>query len=176
MVDFSINALTAPFVPPVARYFDKTTKFIISKHPELKLNPDQVNHDLKVVMFNAATALLVSTLAMAYFKTIALVTAVALTILFYLVRRIVQESIFPPKPPSETTTVLQDALTIGRSMLPARRLPAPSPPHQIDKRKSQGDLLPWRRYWMGPFDPFKNDLLSDADCHQNIFNKKSMRL
>jgi hypothetical protein len=148
MVDFSIKALTAPCVPPVQEYFKKTTTFIIKKYPELKLDFDKVDHDLKVVMFNAATALLVSTLAMAYFKTIALVTAVALTVLFYLVRRIVQESIFPPKPPSETTITLQDVVQKGLSLLPARRLPAPSPPHKSIRERVKetfyhGDDIGW---------------------------------
>jgi hypothetical protein len=128
MVDFSIKALTAPFIPPVQSYFDRTTKFVITKYPELDF--DKVNHDLKVVMFNAATALMVSATVLAYLKAIALVTAVALTVLFYLVRRIIQESIFPPKPPSETTVVLQGVLDVGLSMRPARRLPAPTPPYK----------------------------------------------
>src|ERR1700733_6985291 len=97
MADFSIKALTAPFVPPVKDYLDKTAKFITSKDPSL--DPDQVNHDVKVLMFNAATALIVSTVSLAYFKMIALVTAVALVVIFYLVRRIVDETFYPPKPP-----------------------------------------------------------------------------
>jgi hypothetical protein len=130
VVDFSIKALTAPFVPPVRRYFDKTTKFIISKDPALAL--DQVNHDVKVLMFNAATALIVSTATLAYFRKIAVVMAVALVVLFYLVRRVIDETFHPPKAPSETSTTLQEVMSIGLSLIPKRTVqiqaaPQPKP-------------------------------------------------
>ncbi|HEY5236167.1 MAG TPA: hypothetical protein VIJ14_08320 [Rhabdochlamydiaceae bacterium] len=145
MVDFSIKALTAPFVPPVQRYLDKTAKFITYKNRAL--DPDQVNHDVKVLMFNAATALIVSTVSMAYFKMIALVTAVALVVIFYLVRRIIDETFLPPKPPSETAGTLQSVLAIGRSLLPERKLPAPVAPQSKPLKEmvkeffSQGDAI-----------------------------------
>jgi energy-converting hydrogenase Eha subunit E len=121
MGDFSIKALTAPFVPPVQRYFDKTTKFIISKNPALV--PEQVDHDVKVLMFNAATALIVSTVSLAYFRTIALVTAVALVVIFYLVRRIIDET--PKRLPSETSSTLQDVVAKGWSLMPKRAVQIP---------------------------------------------------
>jgi hypothetical protein len=145
MVDFSIKALTTPFVPPVKQYLDKTAKFITDKNRAL--DPDQVNHDVKVLMFNAATALIVSTVSMAYFKMIALVTAVALVVIFYLVRRIIDETFSPPKLPSETATTLQSVVALGRSLAPGRKLPTPIAPQSKPLKEmvkeffSQGDAV-----------------------------------
>lgn len=121
MVGFSITALTAPFVPPVQQYFDKTTKFITSKNPDLA--PDKVDHDVKVLMFNAATALIVSTVSLAYFRTITVVTAVGLIVLFYLARRVIDET--PKRLPSEASTTLQEVQKVGLSLTPKRILRVP---------------------------------------------------
>ena len=69
MGDFSIQALIAPFVPPVERYFDKVTNFIMSKKIP-NLNREKVDHDVKVLMFNATTALIASAVSSAYFRRI----------------------------------------------------------------------------------------------------------
>jgi hypothetical protein len=148
MIDFSIKAVTAPFVPPVQRYLDKTATFIKSKNPAL--DADQVNHDVKVLMFNAATALIVSTVFMAYFRTIALVTAVALVVIFYLVRRIIDETFTPPKPPgppSEAANFFQEMLARVRPYAPERILQVPIAPQSkplkemIQEFFSQGDAV-----------------------------------
>ncbi len=127
MGDFSIQALTAPFVPRVERYFNKTTTFIISQNPEL--DREQVDHDVKVLMFNATTAVMATAVSSAYFRRIAVVTAVAFIILIYLVRRIIDETFHPPKPlrpPSETSTTLQQVREMGQSLIPKRRLQIPT--------------------------------------------------
>jgi hypothetical protein len=123
MIDFSIQALIAPVVPPVERYFDKVTNFIMLKNP--KLDREQVDHDVKVLMFNATTALIASAVSSAYFRRIALVTAVALIILFYLVRRIIDETFHPQKAPSETPTIMGQVREMGQSLLPKRGLQIP---------------------------------------------------
>jgi hypothetical protein len=121
MGDFSIKALTAPFVQPVQRYFDKTTNFITSKNRDLA--PDKVDHDVKVLMFNAATVLIANTISIAYFRKIALVTAVALVALFYLVRRVIDET--PKRPPSETSTTLNEVVAKGWSLVSKRTVQIP---------------------------------------------------
>ncbi len=150
MIDFSIKAVIAPFVPPVKQYLDKTANFIISQNPTL--DRDQVNHDVKVLMFNAATALIVSTVFMAYFRTITLVAAVALAVIFYLVRRIIDETFSPtnppgpPGPPSEAN-IFQAVLAMGRSLVRERGLPAPVAPQSkplkemIQEFFRQGDAV-----------------------------------
>jgi hypothetical protein len=119
MVDFSITSLTAPFIPPANRYFYKATRFIARRHPHV--DAPKINHDLKALMFNGATALMASTVSMAYFKIIALVTAVALVVLFYLARRIIAGTILPPEPPREPPGYLKEVTEIARSHLPEQR-------------------------------------------------------
>jgi hypothetical protein len=118
MVDFSIKALTAPFVPPVERYFDRVSKSITSKKPVLVAA--YVKHDFKVLMFNAASALLVTTLTLAYFKAIALVTAVAFAALFYFVRAVIDATFKPPQPPSELDKAMQSVRDLGSSLAPKK--------------------------------------------------------
>lgn len=139
MVDFSIKALTAPFVPHVERYFDKTTLFIISKNP--KLDHEQVDHDVKVLMFNATTALMASVVSSAYFRRIALVTAAALIVLFYLVRRIIDVTFYPPKLPSETSTTMQQVQAMGQSLLPKRGLQIPIIPQPKSLKEKFQDFF-----------------------------------
>jgi hypothetical protein len=120
MIDFSIKTFTAPFVPMTNRCFDKITKYIVMKHPGVPTLV--VNHDLKVLMFNAATSLLVSTIAIAYFKMMALITAVASVFLFYLARQIIAETIVPIellKESSESSSLLQNIAKQTHVLIPA---------------------------------------------------------
>jgi hypothetical protein len=64
----------------------------------------------------------------AYFRIIALVTSVALVILFYLVRRIIDATFLPPKPPNEASTTLQEVLVMGHSLAPEPKLQIPIVP------------------------------------------------
>lgn len=90
MVELSINFITRPLVAPINRSFDKATHYFASKHPGA--NIAEINHDLKALVFDAASAMLVSAVVLAYFKTIYLTTAIALIVAFYLFRRIIDET------------------------------------------------------------------------------------
>lgn len=90
MVELSIAFMTRPLVAPVNRSFDKATRYIASKHPSA--NTAEINHDLKALVFDAASAMLVSTVVLAYFKTISIATALALIGALYLFRRVVDET------------------------------------------------------------------------------------
>jgi energy-converting hydrogenase Eha subunit E len=124
MVDFSIKAVTAPFVHITNRCFDKITRYIVEKNPGAL--PLVVDHDLKVLMFDVATSLMVSTIALAYFKMIALVTAVALGVFFYLVRKVFAEAIVPVEIPKEKPGLLHDIKELTVALLPKGRASAPS--------------------------------------------------
>jgi len=91
MAEFSISNIIRPFVAPANRSFDKATNYIASKHP--LANPEEINHDLKALVFDGASALLVSAVALAYFRIIYLTTAIALIGVSYLLRRIVDETL-----------------------------------------------------------------------------------
>jgi len=107
MVNFSIETLTAP----VNRYFDKATQLIVSTNPTL--DAEKVNHDLKTLMFNGATALVVSTVFLAFLRKIALGTGTPLVALFYLIRYVVDKTFHPP---SEATSVSEDVEKTGASL------------------------------------------------------------
>lgn len=117
MVDFSIRSL---IITPVNRHFEHATNFITHRYHEI--DASKINHDLKVLMFNSSTALIVSTVSMAYLKMIALVTAVVLAVLFYLVRRLIAETIASPQ-----KTLADEVLETARSKLPANRLKLAAP-------------------------------------------------
>lgn len=90
MVELSISSVISPLVAPVNRSFDKATNYLVRKHPGA--NAAEINHDLKAVVFDAASAIMVSVTALAYFKIIYLTTAIGLIGAFYLLRRIVDET------------------------------------------------------------------------------------
>lgn len=90
MVELSISYVIRPLVAPVNRSFDKATNYFVSKHPGA--NTAEINHDLKAVVFDAASTMLVGVVALAHFKIIYLTTAISLTVAFYLLRRIVDET------------------------------------------------------------------------------------
>jgi hypothetical protein len=117
MVDFSIRSL---IITPVNRHFEHATNFITHRYHEI--DASKINHDLKVLMFNSSTALIVSTVSMGYLKMIALVTAVVLAVLFYLVRRLIAETIASPQ-----KTLADEVLETARSKLPANRLKLAAP-------------------------------------------------
>ena len=127
MVDFSIRSL---IITPINRHFEHATNFITHRYHEV--DASKINHDLKVLMFNSSTALIVSTVSMGYLKMIALVTAVVLAVLFYLVRRLIAETILSPEPPTEPLPVLQETQERAKSLMPPQRfrpeLAAPEKP------------------------------------------------
>lgn len=90
MAEFSLDLIIKPLAVPFNRCFDRATDYIRSKHPEA--SAADVNHDLKALAFDAASAMIVSTVAFGYFKTITLTTALALIAAFYLLRRVVDET------------------------------------------------------------------------------------
>jgi hypothetical protein len=94
MVDFSIQTVTDLFVVPARRCFEKAAGHIASKHPRVERG--EIYYDLKALVFDTTSTMIVTTVALAYFKTIALITAVALIIFFYLVRRIIETIPLPP--------------------------------------------------------------------------------
>ncbi|HUD01697.1 MAG TPA: hypothetical protein VMR37_05185 [Rhabdochlamydiaceae bacterium] len=123
MVDFSIKALTAPFVPQAQRCFAKTARYVARKHPGISLN--EIEYDLKALMFDTTSTMIVTTVALAYFKTIALVTAAALIVFFYLVRRIIDQTITPLQPQENTQSVLAHIKTFIATV--CSRAPAEPP-------------------------------------------------
>lgn len=87
MAELSISSIIHPFIGPANRSFENVTNYIVRKHP--LANPKEINHDLKALVFDAASVLLVSAVALAYFRIIYLTTAIALIGVSYLLRRIV---------------------------------------------------------------------------------------
>lgn len=120
MVDFSINALV---VRPVQRCFEKTAGYIASKHPGA--DRLEIEHDLKVLMFDTTSTMIVSTVILAYYRTIALVTAAALIAFFYFARRIIDTTIVPLKPKEDTRSLVEDLTTYTRNLVGGAKSPAP---------------------------------------------------
>jgi hypothetical protein len=124
MVDFSIKALTAPFVPQAQRCFAKTARYVAGKHPGISLN--EIDYDLKALFFDTTSTMIVITVALAYFKTIALVTAAALLVFFYLVRTIIDQTIIPLQPQENTQSTLAAIKNfIGTLFSRSPAIPAP---------------------------------------------------
>ena len=134
MIGFS--ALTAPFVPSFNRCFEKITSYIVKKNPDV-LAPI-VNQDLKAIMLNVTATLLVTTAALAYFKMIATITAVVLAVLFYLIRRIIWETIVPIDIQKETAKLVSDLKTQTLALMPAGLAPSPSKTEPVKKDFYQG--------------------------------------
>ncbi len=144
MADFSIKSLTTPFIPSAHRCFDKATRYIIHKHP--RAIPAEVKHDLQVLTFNTASAIMASTIGLAYFKTLSLVAAFALATLFYLVRRIINETMVPlPPPNNERSSLLKEVANLTSALIPQDKKPATTEKTMKEKIKSTfhqgGDIV-----------------------------------
>jgi hypothetical protein len=90
MVELSINFITRPLLRQVNRSFERMADCIHSKHPDA--NPQEIDHDLKALAFDAASAMLVSAVVLAYFKTIHLAAAVLMIGALCLFRRVIHEA------------------------------------------------------------------------------------
>ena len=115
MADFSIKALTAPFIPIAHRCFDKATRYVISKYPSA--NPIEVKHDLQVLTFNTASLITISAVGLAYYKMISLVAAFAFSAFFYFMRCLIHETLAPLPPATAGQSKLLNEITAITSKL-----------------------------------------------------------
>ncbi|MBS0647764.1 MAG: hypothetical protein JSS10_00900 [Verrucomicrobia bacterium] len=138
MAEFSLSPIIKPLTIPLNRCLDRATDYVLSKHPEA--SGADVNHDLKALVFDAASAMMVSTIALAYFKAIYWTTALVLIAAFYLLRRVVDETM--PKEDSKPD-LLQPLLDKTKDLAGKAGL-APAAPSLKEKIKPyfyQGDEI-----------------------------------
>lgn len=132
MIDFCVNAITAPFVPLTQRCFDRITRFIIRKHPEAETA--LVNHDIKVIAYNFLSIALVSAAAIAYVVKVALVTMVVVTALLYLLRWTIALTIVLVRP-----SQVQEMKTTTLAMIDEKT--APTLQDRVQELHRDGDEL-----------------------------------
>ncbi len=126
MVNFSIQTIISPLVKPTNDCFYKANSYVISKNP--KSSAADIDHDLKALIFNAASIIIISATAMAYLKIIYLTTAAAVITIFYLFRRVIDETMkssIPEK--AERANFFDNILlfTQNKTQMPPVNLPAP---------------------------------------------------